>query len=128
MSENKESILRGYPNVISYECSKKIIKQMERNICKITVGENQGTGFFCKIPFPDLNHMLSVFITNNHIIDKELLYKDNAFIEIDIEEKNNTRKLNLNNRMKYTNASLIQDVAGRRQATVVMHFFSSRTP
>ena len=70
MEENKESILRGYPNVISYECSKKIIKQMERNICKITVGENQGTGFFCKIPFPDLNNMLSVFITNNHIINK----------------------------------------------------------
>ena len=103
MSENKESILRGYPNVISYECSKKIIKQMERNICKITVGENQGTGFFCKIPFPDLNNMLSVFITNNHIINKELLYKDNLIIEINIEEENNIRKLNLNNRMKYTN-------------------------
>ena len=103
MSENKESILRGYPNVISYECSKKIIKQMERNICKITVDENQGTGFFCKIPFPDLNNMLSVFITNNHIINKELLYKDNLIIEINIEEENNIRKLNLNNRMKYTN-------------------------
>ena len=103
MEENKESILRGYPNVISYECSKKIIKQMERNICKITVGENQGTGFFCKIPFPDLNNMLSVFITNNHIINKELLYKDNLIIEINIEEENNIRKLNLNNRMKYTN-------------------------
>ena len=62
MAENKEGILRGYPNVISYECSKKIIKQMERNICKIIIGEEQGTGFFCKIPFPDLNNMLSVFI------------------------------------------------------------------
>ena len=103
MSENKESILRGYPNVISYECSKKIIKQMERNICKITVGENQGTGFFCKIPFPDLNNMLSVFITNNHIINKELLYKDSSIIDIDIEEEKNIKKLNLNNRMKYTN-------------------------
>ena len=99
----KENILTGYPNVISYECSKKIIKQMERNICKITVGENQGTGFFCKIPFPDLNNMLSVFITNNHIINQELLYKDNIIIEINIEEENNIRKLNLNNRMKYTN-------------------------
>ena len=103
MSENKESILRGYPNVISYECSKKIIKQMERNICKITVGENQGTGFFCKIPFPDLNNMLSVFITNNHIINKELLYKDNLIIEINIEEEKDIIKLNLNNRKKYTN-------------------------
>ena len=47
--------------------------------------------------------MLSVFITNRHIINKELLYKDNEIIEISIEEENNIRKLNLNNRIKYTN-------------------------
>jgi len=103
MTENKENILTRYPNVISYECSKKIIQQMEKNICKIKIGEKQGTGFFCKIPFPDLNNMLLVFITNNHIINKELLYKNDAIIEISIEEENNIRKLNLNNRMKYTN-------------------------
>ena len=103
MAEIKENILRGYPNIISYECSKKIIKQMERNICKIVIGEKQGTGFFCKIPFPDLNNMLSVFITNNHTISKELLYKDSSIIDIDIEEEKNIKKLNLNNRMKYTN-------------------------
>ena len=103
MVENKESILTGYPNIISYECCKNIIKQMERNIGKIKIGKEQGTGFFCKIPFPNLYNMLSVFITNNHLINKELLYKDNAIIEINIEEENNIRKLNLNNRMKYTN-------------------------
>ena len=103
MEDIKESILTGYPSVISYECSKKIIEQMERNICKIIIGEEQGTGFFCKIPFPDLNNMLSVFITNNHIINNELLYKDNTIIKIDIEKENNIKKLNLNNRMKYTN-------------------------
>ena len=47
--------------------------------------------------------MLSVFITNNHIINNELLYKDNSIIEINIEEENNIIKLNLNNRIKYTN-------------------------
>ena len=103
MLESKESILTGYPNIISYECTKKIIQQMEKNISKITIGKEQGTGFFCKIPFPDLNTMLSVFITNNHIINKELLYKDNTIIEIDIEEENNIRKLNLNKRMKFLN-------------------------
>ena len=103
MSENKENILSGYPNIISYECSKKIIKQMERNICKIKIGKELGTGFFCIIPFPDLNNMLSVFITNNHTISKELLYKDSSIIDIDIEEEKNIKKLNLNNRMKYTN-------------------------
>ena len=103
MEDNKENILIGYPNIISYECSKKIIKQMENDICKIKIGKEQGTGFFCKIPFPDLNNMLSVFITNNHIINKELLYKENAIIEIDIQDENNIRKINLNNRKKYTN-------------------------
>ena len=70
MEDNKENILIGYPNIISYECTKKIKEQMEKNICKINIGKSQGTGFFCKIPFPDLNNMLSVFITNNHIINK----------------------------------------------------------
>ena len=35
MVENKEFILKEYPNVISYECTKKIIEQMEKNIFKI---------------------------------------------------------------------------------------------
>ena len=73
MEEQKESILNNYPNIISYDCSKKIITQMERNICKINIGQTQGTGFFCKIPFPNKNNILPVFITNNHIIDNNLL-------------------------------------------------------
>ena len=94
MADNKETILRGYPNFISYECSKKIINQMENNICKITINQEQGTGFFCKIPFPDLKNMLSVFITNNHIINEELLDKDNAIIELNIEKESDIKKLN----------------------------------
>ena len=103
MEGQKESILRGYPNVISYECTKKIMEQMSKNICKIKIGEEQGTGFFCKIPFPDINNMLSVIITNNHIINDEILYKDNSKININIEEENEIKEINLNNRIKYTN-------------------------
>ena len=103
MEGEKESILRGYPNVISYECTKKIMEQMSKNICKIKIGEEQGTGFFCKIPFPDINNMLSVIITNNHIINDEILYKDNSKININIEEENEIKEINLNNRIKYTN-------------------------
>ena len=103
MEGQKESILRGYPNVISYECTKKIMEQMSKNICKINIGEEQGTGFFCKIPFPDINNMLSVFITNNHIINDIILYKNNSKININIEEENEIKEINLNNRIKYTN-------------------------
>ena len=84
MEDNEESILSNYPNVISYECSKKIIEQMERNICKINIGKKQGTGFFCKIPFPNKEKMLPVFITNNHVINDELLKQANAKIKFDL--------------------------------------------
>ena len=80
----KENILTGYPNVISYECTKKIIEQMEKNICKIKIGKEQGTGFFCKIPFPDKDNMLPVFITNNHIIN---LKEDKIIIKIKEEKE-----------------------------------------
>ena len=85
MADYKEAILSNYPNVISYECSKIIIEQMERNICKINIGMNQGTGFFCKIPFPNENNMLPVLITNNHIINSDILYKKNIKIKLDIK-------------------------------------------
>ena len=104
MEDNKQNILVGYPNIISYECTKRIKEQMEKNICKINIGKSQGTGFFCKIPFPDLNNMLPVFITNNHIINNELLYKKDAKIKIDIyDDESDNKEINLNNRMKYTN-------------------------
>ena len=101
MEDNKETILTDYPNVISYECSKKIIEQMERNICKINIGKNQGTGFFCKIPFPNQNKLLPVFITNNHVINKDTLNKEK--IKLDIKEVETMKVIKLNNRMKYTN-------------------------
>ena len=103
MAEHKESLLNGYPNVISYECTKKIIEQMERDICKINIGMNQGTGFFTKIPFPNQNKMLPVLITNNHVINNDILNKDNMNIELDIKKEEKTKEIILKNRMKYTN-------------------------
>ena len=103
MSVTKETMLTGYPNVISYECSKKIIEQMEKSICKIKIGQEQATGFFCKIPFPDKENMLKVLMTNNHAINENILNKKDEEISIDIYEELNTKYLNLNNRIKYTN-------------------------
>ena len=87
MEDNNESILLGYPNIIPYECTKKVIQQMEKNICKIKTDKDQGTGFFCKIPFPDMNNMLPVIITNYHVIDEKILEKGQLNIKIK-EEKN----------------------------------------
>ena len=37
MKVQKQSLLIGYPNVISYECTKKIMEQIEKYICKIKI-------------------------------------------------------------------------------------------
>ena len=103
MEDENESLLTGYPNTITYNCTKKILEQMKKNICKIKIKENQGTGFFCKIPFPDINNMLPVFITNNNIIDEKYLNQKDAKIQLDIKEKADKININLSNRMKYTN-------------------------
>ena len=99
----------GCPNVIPLDCSKEIINQMEKDICKIKV-EKQGTGFFCKIPFPDKDHMLKVLITNNHIINEDILYKKDAKISIFIKEEKKYKELNLNDRIKYTNKEEEYDI------------------
>ena len=81
----------------------KMKLNINNKICKIKIGKKQSIGFFCKIPLLDINNMLPVFITNNHIINKDLLYKDNTYLEIIVEDEYNVRNFNLNNRMKYTN-------------------------
>ena len=102
MKEKNECIITDYPGLISLDCIKKIPEQMEQKICKVTVGQNKGTGFFTKIPFPDKNNMLPVFMTNNHVINRGLLYKKDSKIQLDIKAENQIKEINLNNRMKYT--------------------------
>ena len=108
--EIKESILTTYPNLIPFDCTKEIINQMERCICKIKIGDNQGTGFFCKIPFPGKENILKVLITNNHVINEDILNKKDEEIEIYIKEESDMKKLNLNDRIKYTNSQKEYDI------------------
>ena len=102
MENQKEAKIIGFPELISYECCTKIIKQMEKCICKIEIDQDKGTGFFCNLPFPDKNKTLPVLITNNHIINANILYKNNIEIEITVGAENDNRRINLNNRIKYT--------------------------
>ena len=101
----KEIRLDGYSSIIPYENTHKILEQMNKYICKIKIGKEQGTGFFCKIPFPNEDTMIPVFITNNHVINEELLYKQNKDIEIYLREENKKKIINLKNRIIYTNKS-----------------------
>ena len=76
---------------------------MKKYIFKIKIGQTQGTGFFCKIPFPDKDNILPVLITNNHIINKNILNRKDEKINLDIKGEKDIKTINLNNRFKYTN-------------------------
>ena len=82
---------------------KRILHQIEKNVCKIRVGEEQATGFFCKIPFPDLNNMLSVLITVDFIFEDTILYNKDQKISLYIMDENDIKILDLNDRIIYTN-------------------------
>ena len=99
----KEKALKDYPEPISLESTEIIIEQMKKFICKIILEDGtKASGFFCKIPFPSIDHLITVLITNNHVINEKLLYKGEK-IELIINEESKTKNINLNNRIKYTN-------------------------
>ena len=66
-----EKELKDLPKPVFYESTKTILRQMAKNICKININGDKGTGFFTKIPVND--KLIPVFITNYHVINKEYL-------------------------------------------------------
>ena len=69
---NKELNPNGICDSIYTESLPIIMEQAKESVCKIvkTNGET-GTGFLCKIPFPDSFTLLPAFITCNHIVEKK---------------------------------------------------------
>ena len=61
------------------EIDKKIedvlIKKGEMATCKIITKNNNGTGFFCKIPL--YNQLIKFLFTSNHLINKDLIKTGN---------------------------------------------------
>ena len=81
-----EKNIEDYPKSISLKGTEIILEQMKKKVCKINIGRIKGTGFFCKIPFPDDKNLLSVLITNNHVID-ELILKNEKIIKVCINKE-----------------------------------------
>ena len=94
-------LIPGCP-LITHEKTKKIIQQMEKSICQIKNENCYGTGFFCKIPFPDKDNFLPVLITAYHILHEEALNQIDKKIHITFENEQ-VFELDLNKRIKYTN-------------------------
>ena len=118
----------GSPDYISYNSTQTIISQMEKCIAKITVEGVQGTAFFCKIPFPDENGgwgglPKNVLITNNHIIKRELLNKNDSTISLLKYGDANYSKIKLkNDRMKYTNEEYDITIIELKQTDRIQNF------
>ena len=98
-----QKILKDHTNPILYKSMKYIIKQMETCICKIIHNNTYGTGFFSVIPFPDMNNLLPVLITNNHVLDSKSLELGNE-IEFTINDDKFYHKIKIDETRKvYTN-------------------------
>ena len=98
-----KSILKDHTNPVLHKSMKYIIKQMETSICKIITDNIYGTGFFCIIPFPEMNNMLPVLVTNNHVLKNEALEKGKE-IEFTINDDKFHFKIKIDeNRKVYTN-------------------------
>ena len=94
-----EKELKDYPKPILYESTKKILDQMAKNICRININGERGTGFFTKIPVND--KLIPVFITNYHVINQEYLDSKNE-IEVDIYNQE-TKIIKINDKVIYHN-------------------------
>ena len=92
---------------INLKRMKKFIMNAENEICKIKILNGYGSGFFCKIPYPDDEHLLKILITNNHVLNEEYLKRENEIkLEIDGELKIlsliDERKIWTNKKIDYT--------------------------
>ena len=95
-------------NPISFEQTKKILEQMENYICKIIIdNDTKGTGFLCKIPLHGDNKLAPVLITNNNVINDDILArKKDITIESFCTTSIKRKKINLSNRTAYNNKKL----------------------
>ena len=84
--------------------TKIILSQLEQYVCKIyQKNDKKGTGFMCKIPYPDQFKLLPVLITNNHILNENDI-KEDEIIKITFDNDKYERNIKLNkSRITYTN-------------------------
>ena len=103
------------PDPISYNCTKKIIEQMDKNIiCRIKIGEIQSTGFFCRIPVPNNNNMV-VLITSYISLSSDITIK--------IEGKNKDQIINLSDRKMYSSKKLNTSIIEIKREDNINNYF-----
>lgn len=91
----KEKAVLNSPLPVTIECTKIILNQLTNYICKIENRKGNGTGFFCSI-----NDELKVLITNNHIINEEII-KRNEEIRVTLNDDKDFKIINLKKKVLY---------------------------
>ena len=89
------------PSAISTQILSIIGEQAKNSICKIICPNNKGTGtgFLCKLPFPDCFNLLPVLATCYHVLEKENFINGSKItIQFNNEEKTNI--INIDNKRK----------------------------
>ena len=94
-----ERALDLYPKPVTIEGTNIILEQMKKCICKIENKIGNGTGFFCYIPYE--NKKLEVMITNNHIINEEII-KNEKILKVTLNDNKEKKIINIEKRKIYT--------------------------
>ena len=97
----KEKHISGSLEPVSIKSTETILYQMKKCVCEIYI---QGTGYFTKIPYN--NDLLSVLITNNHVLGEEEI-KDGKTISISLNNEEEYKNIKIDSsRKRYTNKNL----------------------
>ena len=104
MEEIKEKYILDSIEPISINSTEIILNQMKKCVCKIHIKGTKGTGYFTKIPYN--NDLLSVLITNNHVLGEEEI-KDGKTISISLNNEEEYKNIKIDSsRKRYTNKNL----------------------
>ena len=96
----KEKTTRGISRPISKNINKIIYDQLDQCICKINISTIVGTGFFCKIPFPDQFKLLPVLISCEHVLNEDF-YSNSKEIEISFNNDKIIKKIGIDKERKF---------------------------
>ena len=74
---------------------------MEKCICKIKINNNEGTGFFCQIPYK--YQKIHTLITNNNILNESII-KEHKIINVSLNDEKEIKNIEISeNNNIYTN-------------------------
>ncbi len=93
-------MIENQPTPVDLDGRKVILSQMENCIVKIVKNNwEKGTGFFCRVPFPDKKNLLNALIASNHVLNKNDIKNDKS-IQFNIynKEKKKGRRIKIKNR------------------------------